>query len=177
MKYSDIPGYCDFHEFYKSIFDSLPDNAVIAEVGVYLGHSVAYMATLAKESGKKITIHAVDTFEGSEEHQQKGVGYFYDQYFDNLCDCGVRDYIADVKSDSVFAASLYPDDHFDFVFIDAAHDYESVKKDIEAWWPKVKQCGIISGHDYCVSWPGVMKAVNEKFRSAIINKNVWKYQK
>ena len=50
----------------------------------------------------------------------------------------------------------------DFVFIDAAHDYESVKKDILAWLPKVKKTGIIAGHDY--TWcQDVKKAVHECF--------------
>ena len=49
---------------------------------------------------------------------------------------------------SVEAAKDVPDNSLDFVFIDAAHDYENVRKDIEAWYPKVKSGGIVSGHDY-----------------------------
>src|SRR5690606_19818100 len=47
------------------------------------------------------------------------------------------------KMRTVDAAKLYPDGHFDFVFIDADHLYEGVKADIEAWRPKIKEGGCI----------------------------------
>ena len=40
------------------------------------------------------------------------------------------------------------DGSLDMVFLDAAHDYESVKRDIQQWYPKLKSGGLISGHDY-----------------------------
>lgn len=49
------------------------------------------------------------------------------------------------------------------VFIDALHDYESVKQDIEEWWPLVREGGYLAGHDYNHKWPGVMRAVAEHF--------------
>lgn len=45
----------------------------------------------------------------------------------------------------------------DMVFIDADHEYEGVKRDIEAWKPYVKK--LICGHDY--DFEGVRKAVLE----------------
>jgi hypothetical protein len=51
------------------------------------------------------------------------------------------------------------DKSLDFIFIDAAHNYESVKKDILAWTPKIKDNGIITGHDF--EFPGVEKALKE----------------
>lgn len=51
-----------------------------------------------------------------------------------------------------------PDD-LDQVYIDAAHDYENVKRDIDIWFHKVRQGGIFSGDDF--SSPGVTKAVTE----------------
>ncbi len=51
------------------------------------------------------------------------------------------------------------DNSLDFVFIDADHAYESTKQDIEAWAPKVKPGGMISGHD--IHFEGVLKAVTE----------------
>lgn len=59
-------------------------------------------------------------------------------------------------------ASRYFDDDFDFVFIDGAHDYDSVMEDIKAWLPKVKKGGWLCGHDYGV-FDGVKKAVDEMF--------------
>lgn len=36
----------------------------------------------------------------------------------------------------------------DFVYLDARHDYCAVKQDLEAWWPKIREGGIFSGHDF-----------------------------
>ena len=53
----------------------------------------------------------------------------------------------------------------DYVFIDGIHTYEAVKKDIEAWVPKVRPGGWIGGHDYdnLPRFPGVRRAVDEIF--------------
>ena len=39
-------------------------------------------------------------------------------------------------------------DNLDFVYVDARHDYCSVHDDIQAWWPKVRRGGFMSGHDF-----------------------------
>lgn len=47
------------------------------------------------------------------------------------------------------------------VYIDALHDYESVKKDIQVWSKKLRKGGFLCGHDFNDKHPGVMKAVKE----------------
>jgi len=42
----------------------------------------------------------------------------------------------------------YQDDYFDFVYVDARHDFKGVLQDMQLWWPKLKQGGIFAGHDY-----------------------------
>lgn len=49
---------------------------------------------------------------------------------------------------STDAADLLKDSHFDWVYIDARHDYCAVKEDIEYYWPKVRPGGILAGHDF-----------------------------
>jgi hypothetical protein len=53
-----------------------------------------------------------------------------------------------VKNLSNVACNFFPDEHFDFIFIDANHKYEYVKSDLECWWPKLKSGGLFSGHDW-----------------------------
>lgn len=49
---------------------------------------------------------------------------------------------------SLKAAHLIAD-HLDFVYIDAGHDYESVRRDLEAWHKKlVPSGGVLCGDDY-----------------------------
>lgn len=60
-------------------------------------------------------------------------------------------------------AKFVKDGSLCFGFIDASHDYESVKKDSIAWTPKIKAGGILCGHD--IESPGVTQAVVEIFGS------------
>ena len=53
-----------------------------------------------------------------------------------------------IRTTSEYGSTMFPDEYFDFVYIDANHKYEYVKKDIEYWYPKIKKGGMISGHDY-----------------------------
>lgn len=66
------------------------------------------------------------------------------------------------------AAKNFPDEYFDLIYIDADHSYEGVKKDLEAWWPKVKKGRFFTGDDYSIQHapvPGVefevIRAVDE----------------
>ena len=62
-------------------------------------------------------------------------------------------------------ADKVEDNSLDFVFIDADHAYEAVKKDIMAWSPKLRPGGMLSGHD--INIDGVQKAVKELTRNWI----------
>jgi hypothetical protein len=74
------------------------------------------------------------------------------------------------KAKSPEAARDFPDGFFDIVYIDAEHDYESVKADIEAWRPKAKH--ILAGHDYN-SFPDVQRAVRDCGITPHVEGNVW----
>lgn len=52
---------------------------------------------------------------------------------------------------------------FDVIFIDAMHDYASVRQDVELWWPKVREGGFLVLYDYNHKWPSVMRAVADSF--------------
>ena len=81
-----------------------------------------------------------------------------------------------IRKSSKAAAEEFKNRTLDFVFIDAAHDYESVKKDIEAWYPKVKRGGIISGHDYYAS--SVRQAVHEYLKEVkSVSSSCWIHEK
>ena len=81
------------------------------------------------------------------------------------------------KGSSVDVAEKFPNQTFDFVFLDADHYYESVRDDILAWWTKIKQHGIVAGHDYDgmgdrrKGW-GVKRAVDEFFGTIGLEVNV-----
>ena len=56
--------------------------------------------------------------------------------------------ITKIKQSSILASGYFQNESLDLIYIDAAHDYDSVKQDIIAWYPKVKIGGVLAGHDY-----------------------------
>lgn len=65
------------------------------------------------------------------------------------------------QKSSLEAAKEMTDNWFHFIYIDADHTYQSVLDDMNAWWPKVQEGGVLAGHDYSPKWPGVIRAVQE----------------
>lgn len=71
-----------------------------------------------------------------------------------------------IRGYSFEVADQFPDAYFDYVYIDADHSYEAARQDLADWFPKVRQGGILAGHDYVdhrlsrVQF-GVKRAVNE----------------
>lgn len=43
----------------------------------------------------------------------------------------------------------FPDEYFDFVYIDGDHSYKGAKSDLINYFRKVRSGGVIAGHDYC----------------------------
>lgn len=52
------------------------------------------------------------------------------------------------RMDSIEAALMFPDDYFDWIYIDADHSFEGCSDDLKAWWPKLRKGGLFAGHDY-----------------------------
>jgi hypothetical protein len=49
---------------------------------------------------------------------------------------------------SAEAARCVADESLDFVYIDGNHSFDFITQDIQYWYPKIRNGGIISGHDY-----------------------------
>lgn len=167
--HQDIHGWCNFYDVYDDIIRQLPQNFAFAEVGVWKGHSISYFTVEAINRGKTGRIYAVDTFEGSSEHRDPNSIWYepllehenglYYHFIDNIAP--IKEYITPVVGDSVSVARMFDDASLDAIFIDAGHDYDSVTKDLIAWYPKVKPGGIFCGHDYEDNWIGVKNAVDD----------------
>lgn len=89
--------------------------------------------------------------------------YDYDVFYKDVCG-RFKNFpnVTIIKNDTSSTASQYPDEYFDIVYVDADHEYNGCKKDIESWLPKIKKGGYMVGHDYFRA-EGVKKAVNEIF--------------
>lgn len=178
---------------YADAVCAFPDGSHFVEVGSWRGRSASYMAVEIINSQKFIRFDCVDTWEGSAEHRDQrspffvreileDPNYLYNEFVKNIAP--VAHLIRTIRRSSLEASRLYLDRSIDFVFIDAGHDYESVRDDIRAWFPKVKKGGVIAGDDYGGQWDGVEKAVSELIHLNIfepdnfcVHQSTWIYYK
>lgn len=150
-------NYSDLYQYVVSKFNS----GNFIEIGSWKGRSASFMAVEIANSQKDINFYCVDTWEGSIEHKDMECiknSSLYQEFLNNTKP--VSHIIKPIRKTSIEAAKDFEDNYFDFIFIDAAHDYESVKQDLLTWYPKLKNGGIFAGHDYAPFW-GVYQAVNE----------------
>ena len=163
----------NYPDFYSFIVNYFPTESKFVEVGSWKGMSSAYMAVEIINSGKEIDFLCIDTWEGSVEHQGVvSTSGLFETFLHNMIP--VRSHYKAIRTTSELATLQFDDNSLDFVFIDASHEYEDVKNDIEWWLPKIKKDGIISGHDYGnPDFPGVRMAVEERFSNFDVMGHCW----
>ncbi len=170
--YSDIPGRAAYLWLYDQFVLSAPQDAIVVEVGVALGKSIAYLARKCIDAGRKdIRIYAVDPWAGTArngEQQANGPATpdgDYELFIEQMKKhCPEElERIRIIRKESVKGAEAFSDHTVQLVVLDAAHDYDSVKQDIAVWLPKIAMGGAIGGDDFVDDFPGVKKAVNEAF--------------
>jgi hypothetical protein len=150
----DVEGWCDFRDLYTVIAGKLQDGDTFVEVGAWKGQSIIHLAQRLQDQEKEVKLFAVDTFSGdSDTGKQKVYADFCDNRKKARCE------ITAVISESVTAAADFSNASLAVVFIDAAHDYDSVLADLRAWLPKVKKGGIFAGHD--IDSPDVQRALDD----------------
>lgn len=179
----DIFGYSRYIDLYRDMVVNAEDGALFVELGSFLGQSTAAMGTFIKSSGKRIAFDAVDIFEltdFSDEPHFKVIedhgGDFLAAFKTNMEKAQVADAINIVKATSLEAAATYEDRSISFLMIDASHTYEDVIDDINAWFPKLKFGGIMSGDD--LDWPDVKRAVEDTCKHyGVYQTSTWFFKK
>lgn len=67
--------------------------------------------------------------------------------------------------DDLKVLSNMPDEYLDWVYVDSSHDYQHTIDELNLLVKKIKQCGLITGHDWRPDpqheHHGVFRAVNE----------------
>ena len=150
----------DTHHFAKIVKDHL--GAVkpqLAEVGVFRGVNAAL--TLGMLPGS--FLYMVDRWqavEGDDDSQESwwnsGDGtarlsaseMLQVFYTADVLTKPFQDRRVMIKADSVVAASIFGTGALDAVFIDDDHSYAGVVRSINAWWPVLRNGGIMAGHDF-----------------------------
>ena len=151
----------------------MPKGAVCAEIGVFRGQFSQQII----ERARPRVLHLIDPWK-----YQPGPDYsasWYggdigrDQNFMDAVHESVRQRLAPQilagmvkihRKPSVEAASEFPENYFDWIYVDGDHHYEAVLQDLRAFYPKVQAGGYVAGDDYGSGgwWDGgVKKAVEE----------------
>jgi hypothetical protein len=176
--YDKIYGWMELHKaepLWNTILEKMPSNKInVAEIGVFMGRGTALINVLLINKNFEYNYYAIDHFKGSEDFfvnipslHFEGKDYYPIAYENLKTFLDANQNVKLIKNDSITESANYSDGYFDIVYIDASHDYDSVKKDILSWLPKVKQGGIMCGDDYTHAWPGVLKAVQEVFGDGV----------
>lgn len=144
----------------------LPKGAIGAELGVFKGHFSRVLLNRAKPK----ELHLIDpwfllTSEWSWASRNKST-------VDALCNVlksnkkEINDKIVYVHiQDDLKLLKEFPNEYFDWVYIDSSHSYEHTVSELQLLLKKVKGSGIICGDDWQPDvnhrHHGVYKAVNE----------------
>lgn len=148
----------------------MPLNMITAEVGVAYGDFTEKILEIMKPA----KFYAIDIFQNVRkgiwgdddvfgEAQKTHLAYYKDRFKAYI----EKDIMKIRKGISWEQMDMFPDDYFDWVYLDAAHDYYSVKKDVEVLIKKVKHGGFIQFNDYIFYdhmtkvYYGVIQVVNK----------------
>lgn len=137
----------------------IPEGGHVAEVGCYAGESTFWILMRA---GSMVCVDRWEDY--AEDNGPSGVIDIMhmdraEASFDALMS-QADGRIIKLKMASLAAAPLLADQSFDCVYLDAGHEFEDIHADILAWSRKVKDGGLLAGHDYSDDRPGVVEAVD-----------------
>ncbi len=122
----------------KFLLDMLPKNSVCAEIGVNKGEFSEEIINIVKP--KKL--HLIDPWH-AEPHSE-----YYGQVCEKFKSNVESGQVEIHKSKSQFCYDKFPDNYFDWIYVDGSHNYKSVRRDLDLYYPKVKMFGFITGDDY-----------------------------
>jgi len=126
------------------------------EIGSYLGTSTCFIAAGIKKSGKGGgRLYCIDTWQN--EGMSEGLRDTFVEFQINTAK--YEEFIVALKGTSHKIAESF-DKKVDFLFIDGDHSYESVKSDVDDWFPQLNNGAIVIFHD--IGWAeGVQRVIKE----------------
>jgi hypothetical protein len=136
-----------FVRFIRGYFQYKP--VVGAEIGVCHGDTACDM--IKKLNIKKI--YLIDAFKMYNDYDCWVPGNTQEWYDNEYIKLKNRmaiygDKVEIIKKFSNEAYKMFPDEFFDFIYIDTLHDYTYIMEDLKNWYPKIKVDGVFGGHGF-----------------------------
>lgn len=146
-------------DIYKYI--QILDNPIICEVGTRTGDFFDKLFTPNCSMGFVVDIwmNTNNMYQNDNSYNQQELNNQYKTVFKKFFNQNIKI----IRQFSDLAADFFPDNFFDFVYIDADHSREGCYKDLISWYPKIKPNGILSGHDYISKEKTIMYGHNVEF--------------
>jgi hypothetical protein len=119
----------------------------ICEVGVRTGVNFKKMIDHQPKLAVAVDCWIADGVVGRNDGslEQAELDNQYETFKQEMAD---KPFVKICRGYSLDVVKEFPDNYFDFVYIDADHTYKGISQDILAWYPKVKSGGFFGGHDY-----------------------------
>ncbi len=138
----------------------LPKKGVGAELGVLKG----FLSPILLEQTKAVKLHLIDPWYLLTPHWTWGGGNTstVDAVINILKTFKTEieeERVAVHVGDDCQILTTFPDQYFDWVYIDSSHEYDHTKNELKILPDKVKSSGMIAGDDWQLD--GVRKAVEE----------------
>ena len=148
-------------KMHEAVLQILNDNLTTVKRGCEVGVLRGELSAMLLDDFRDLALYMVDPYLRDRYWDEDAMKEYQRLAFTNTLPFADRRIMLVTKS--LQAAALIPPGSLDFVYIDANHRYESVKQDMEAWYPKVRTGGLFFGHDYNGKRhdKGVKIAVNE----------------
>ncbi len=156
----------------ESLLSHLPKHSIGVEVGVFKGEFSEVILKLVQPSLLLLVDPWCGRIGSGDKHGENMSYIDGDTFFkDSICRrFGSNPNVRIARATSAVLAA-FPDDYFDWCYIDGDHSYDGVRFDLNILHRKVRHGGFLLGHDYKTSrFPGVVRAVDEfcKERSTFI---------
>jgi predicted O-methyltransferase YrrM len=132
------------------------------EVGSWKGRSTSFIGRICNANGTRLV--CVDHWRGSSDllapryEAALAVEDVEQTFRANMRSLGIA--VEVLAEPSLVAAERFAPASIDRVFLDASHDEESVARDLEAWGARLRDGGVMAGHDYGGRHAGVKEAVD-----------------
>lgn len=117
--------------------------------GVEIGTEFGVYALTLCRANPKLKLFCVDPYESYSDYREHKSQEKLDRMYEEATRLLAPPFkVWFHRERSVKASEQYAKESVDFVYIDGNHSLPYVIDDLQAWVPKVRKGGIVSGHDY-----------------------------
>lgn len=190
----DVQGWHSTHEIFGKLIEETRASTII-ECGSWKGASAIHMGSILKletSPDMEFSLYACDTWLGGIDHdlhqeestsvlkRERGYPMIYQQFLYNVAKAGLQQHIVPVVQTSVNAARLLRAHRIlaGLIYIDGSHEGMDPFFDILAYWPLLKNGGIMFGDDW--EFPDVKASVFRFLcetkmwhRLEVVDENFW----